>query len=412
MKKASIVNHLVAVCLMMLGYATGAQTMDPVVTSGVPETRGVVADFYAENTTVMKGGIVKFYNLSTGDPTFFKWNIPGASPSLSYSQEPRVLYHTGGVYDVTLFISNLHSQDTLIKHDYITVIDPLAGLPPGWGYQQTITQHAIAVPLAANPRLLEIQIDSGDYIGVFYTDGAGVLKCAGATCWDGQQSVAVTAQGNNPLTPAKDGFGTGEIFTWKIYSQQSQEEHIAKAQYDQILPMKQFFVPNGLSAVLDLYAGVTYELNLPAGWSAISSPVMPWNNQLQELLAPVIDQVEMITDGTDGYAPGHNIATLTHWEPEAYYIKMNADASLPIKGDLIETSTVTIAAGWNFVPILLTESLAVATLLQQHPGKIRIIKEVAGLKMCWPEKNINTLTQLAPGKGYLIFATEGFTMSF
>jgi PKD repeat protein len=412
MKKHAFLKNCLLSAILLVALSAVSQTSTPAYTDATRATRAVVADFYAEDTVVMKGGIVKFRNLSTGDPTFFKWNIPGASPSLSYSQEPRVLYHTGGVYDVTLFVSNLHSQDTLIKHHYITVIDPQAGLPDGWEYQQTITQHAIAVPLVANPRLLEVPIDSGDYIGVFYTDDAGGLKCGGATCWNGTQSTAVTAQGNNPLTPMKDGFGTGEIFTWKIYSQQSQEEHIAKAQYDQILPMKQFFVPNGLSAVLDLYAGVTYELNLPAGWSAISSPVMPWNNQIQDLLAPIIEQVEMITDGTDGYAPGHNIATLTQWESEAYYIKMNADASLPIKGDLIETSTVIIGAGWNFVPILLTEPLAIATLLQQHPGKIRIIKEVAGIKMCWPEKSINTLTQLLPGKGYLIYATEGFAIGF
>jgi hypothetical protein len=208
----------------------------------------------------------------------------------------------------------------------------------------------------------------------------------------------------------KDGFDTGEVFTWKIYSQQRQEEYIAKAQYDQNLPMKHFFVPTGMSAILDLYAGVTYELNLPAGWSAISCPVMPWDNQLQELLAPVIDQVEWITDGTNVFAPGHNLTTLTQWAPEAYLIKMNAAAMLPVKGDLIEAPTVTISPGWNLVPLPVTQTVAINTLLQQYPGKITIIQEVAGLKLCWPEKNINTLTHLLPGKGYRIFATEGFEM--
>jgi hypothetical protein len=64
------------------------------------------------------------------------------------------------------------------------------------------------------------------------------------------------------------------------------------------------------------------------------------------------------------------------------------------------------------MPLPVTEAVAVATLLQQYPGKIKIIQEVAGLKLCWPEKNINTLTQLLPGKGYRIFATEGFAISF
>jgi PKD repeat protein len=413
MKKRSISGHSLLVGLLLLVLAAGGQTILPAVNTPVTSaSREVAADFYADKTSVMKGDIVKFFNLSTGDPTFYQWNIPGATPRLSYSREPRVQYHTGGVYDVTLFISNLHSRDTLIKHNYITVTDPQAGLPPGWAYSQTITQHAIAVPLVANPRMLELPIDSGDYIGVFYTDDTGALKCGGATCWNGTQSAAVTAQGNHPLTPGKEGFDTGEVFTWKIYSQQRQEDHIAKAQYDQILPMKQFFVPNGLSAVLDLYSGVTYELNIPSGWSAISSPVMPWHSQIQEILAPVIDQVEWLTDGTSVYAPGYNITTLTEWEPIAYLIKMNTAATIPVEGDLLEIPTVTITPGWNLVSVPVSGSVVVTTLLQQHPGKIIVIQEVAGMKVCWPEKNINTLTHLLPGKGYRFFANEGFTISF
>jgi PKD repeat protein len=412
MKNRSFLGHGVFIGLLLLVLSVGGQTMVPEATSESSVTRGVEADFYADKTSVMKGDVVKFYNLSTGDPTYYQWNIPGATPRLSYSCEPRVQYHTGGVYDVTLVISNLHSRDTLIKHNYITVTDPQAGLPPGWAYPQTITQHAIALPLVANPRMLEIPIDSGDYIGVFYKDGNGALKCGGATCWNGTESMAIAAQGDHPMTPIKDGFATGEVFTWKIYSQQRQEEHIAKAQYDQILPMKQFFVPNGLSAVLDLYSGVTYELNLPAGWSAISSPVMPWHEQMAEFLAPVIDQVAWLSDGTNVYAPEYNLTSLIAWEPKAYVVKMNEAAILPVKGDLIETPAVAITQGWNLVPVPVNQPVAVTTLLQQHPGKITIIREVADLKMCWPAQNINTLTQLLPGKGYRIFATQAFTMNF
>ncbi|MFP4471717.1 MAG: hypothetical protein ACLFPE_13620, partial [Bacteroidales bacterium] len=68
------------------------------------------------------------------------------------------------------------------------------GLPPGWEYQSNTTNpHGIIVVLDANPRINNIPINPGDYIGAFYTDDFGDLKCGGADVWLGNANIIFPA---------------------------------------------------------------------------------------------------------------------------------------------------------------------------------------------------------------------------
>lgn len=100
------------------------------------------------------------------------------------------------------------------------------GLPPGWEYQTTSGYfHAIQVLLVANPRINDIQILPGDYIGAFYLDNNGVKKCNGAYFWDGNLPIQFLSFKDDNTTPEKDGFAYGELMNYKIYSQTTQKEY-------------------------------------------------------------------------------------------------------------------------------------------------------------------------------------------
>lgn len=82
-----------------------------------------VVDFTASQTLVYKGTAIDFSDLSSGLPNWWKWTFQGGTPSLTFSQNKTVTYNTPGIYDVTLWAKNSYGGDTLVKEDYIIVLD-------------------------------------------------------------------------------------------------------------------------------------------------------------------------------------------------------------------------------------------------------------------------------------------------
>ena len=80
-----------------------------------------IADFFADSTSILFGGIVHFSDNSAGIPTSWSWSFPGGNPSSSILQNPAVTYTTIGVYPVTQRIFNTFGGDSLTKTGYITV---------------------------------------------------------------------------------------------------------------------------------------------------------------------------------------------------------------------------------------------------------------------------------------------------
>jgi len=127
-------------------------------------------------------------------------------------------------------------------------------LPPGWDYVSTSSFHTIAIPLSANPSISGIPISSGDYIGVFFWD-EDTLKCGGAIEWSGIENTAVLAFGDDNLTTIKDGFDSGEVINWKIYSYVYEDEFESEAAYDPAQPNSDgLYYSHGLSVLLSLTA--------------------------------------------------------------------------------------------------------------------------------------------------------------
>ena len=113
----------------------------------------------ANATTVLVGGNVDFTDLSTGFPTYWRWDFEGGSPAATIGQEPSlVVYNTVGTYDVRLIVKNLSGiNDTLIKTNYITVVDslPAAGFDANnttvaVGNSVTYYNHSIGSPISWN----------------------------------------------------------------------------------------------------------------------------------------------------------------------------------------------------------------------------------------------------------------------
>jgi hypothetical protein len=128
------------------------------------------------------------------------------------------------------------------------------GLPPGWDFIPTNSDHVISVRISSNPNINGVPLEAGDYIGVFYYDG-DVQYCGGAAEWNGTSNIAVIAYGDDVTTPEKDGFIQGEAFNWRVFSWPTETEYEAIATYDpSYLQHDGTFYPSGFSALESLDA--------------------------------------------------------------------------------------------------------------------------------------------------------------
>ena len=83
----------------------------------------LIPDFSADHTTICSSGCVTFTDLTTGTPSNWAWYFPGGNPSTSNVSGPvTVCYDSVRNYTVFLVVSNSVSTDTILKPDYIHVV--------------------------------------------------------------------------------------------------------------------------------------------------------------------------------------------------------------------------------------------------------------------------------------------------
>ncbi|MEN8225952.1 MAG: N-acetylmuramoyl-L-alanine amidase [Bacteroidota bacterium] len=63
-----------------------------------------------------------FFDLSANEPTSWTWTFEGGTPQISNEQNPAgIIFEEPGLYDVSLWISNEHGENEIIKEKYIHV---------------------------------------------------------------------------------------------------------------------------------------------------------------------------------------------------------------------------------------------------------------------------------------------------
>jgi len=79
----------------------------------------VIANFSATPLSGCTPLIVRFTDLSTGNPTSWTWDL--GNGTISFLQNPSVLYFTPGKYTIKLVAKNATGADSVVKTDYIEV---------------------------------------------------------------------------------------------------------------------------------------------------------------------------------------------------------------------------------------------------------------------------------------------------
>jgi hypothetical protein len=71
-----------------------------------------------------------------------------------------------------------------------------------------------------------------------------------------------------------------------------------------------------------------------------------------------------------------------------------------------------LPAGWSILPVLSECPVGIEALFGNVNNKLEIIKEIAGNNLFWPANQVFTLTQLHPGKAYLVKTIEEIEVTF
>jgi len=98
------------------GTATAAKQDCVEVTPCVP-----MADFVADPTSMRGKNPIQFSDQSTCDVIGWEWDFESDGKVDSTEQNPQFTYGRNGTYSVTLKVRTPYCEDTVTKHDYVTI---------------------------------------------------------------------------------------------------------------------------------------------------------------------------------------------------------------------------------------------------------------------------------------------------
>jgi PKD repeat protein len=107
-------------------------------TAKIIVTSGPLTDFTANHTNICPLGEVRFTDLSTSNPLNWSWTINPATVTFinstnSNSRNPIVTFNAPGNYTIGLTASNTYGATTLVKNNFITVMNtPAMPIVPGY----------------------------------------------------------------------------------------------------------------------------------------------------------------------------------------------------------------------------------------------------------------------------------------
>lgn len=319
-------------------------------------------------------------------------------PEVGYTYGVQTIYTTG-VSDISFSMPLVH--------------DPNMTCACPWDFTVTGLVHTINIPSSANPNIYGEPLTSGDWIGVFYLDNQGNEVCGGAVKWMVFGRAVLLAYGDDPTTPEKDGFAAGEKFIWRILDCSEYQEYPAGATYDPTMPNQGNFADFGLSKLTSLQVMFCQDYTFTAGWNSISSYMMPFDPAVENLFAPVVDNLVIIRNLTSVYWPEEQINTIGNFDNNSgYVLKMNENTGFEICGSSFAASEVTLEAGWHYLPVLSECSADAMELFGAHLSDIVIIQDLIGVQVFWPAMGVYTLETLEPGRAYKIKVINPFTITF
>jgi len=158
----------------------------------------------------------------------------------------------------------------------------------------------------------------------------------------------------------------------------------------------------------------TQNIDLPTGWSAFSTYIIPENNNIEEIFSTIANDITIIKDGEGNvYWPEFNINSIENITiGSGYQIRMINDQNITISGDLANCGTeLDLSPGWHLIGYLNQNEYDIEEIMASIINELIIIKDDNG-NVYWPEYGLNNIINMSPGKGYYIKVSDDVNLSF
>ena len=418
------------------------------------------ASFAADNTQSCLNGTVHFTDQSTGGASQWQWAFEGGDPATSTEQNPSVTYNTAGTFDVSLTVSDGMENNTLTLTDYITVNEnPTTYAGPdqeSCGY---------------DPVLLSGEADHFSSV-LWSTDGDGVFANSSSTITTytpgpgdvlaGYADLTLTAYPVSPCPEAVSDMmnitiltaptivtqpesqvatqGSGVIFeieaegsqplgyTWFGPAGEIPAADDPQLMLSNVTPddagdyycMVENLCGSATSetATLTVENLLTQTIEIPDGWSGISTWLNPQDPMVADIFADMVQANNLIVfqNYSTLYWPSEGINTVDiqgGWDFQAgYQMKVVGDHQITITGNSPASKSLSYdTPGWYLIPVLNSCGVAPDELFADMIDDVVIIKEVAGVRLYWPGIFQNLFT-LEPGKSYTASFANAVTFTF
>ena len=153
-------------------------------------------------------------------------------------------------------------------------------------------------------------------------------------------------------------------------------------------------------------------IDIAAGWSGLSSWVVPEDDTTTHIFAPIYDDLIILKNLTDVYWPPY-ANNLPYWNTwDGYKIKVENPCQLTFTGDAPEDLSVSLGQGWSLIPVLSSEAVTSTSVFEPLGDNLIIAKGVASPEVYWPAAGFYSLHALQPGKAYMVALDEPAAISY
>lgn len=323
----------------------------------------LIANFTANKRVAFPGENIQFFDASTGNPTLWIWDL-GANNNHN-QKNPITSYESPGVYTITLMASNAYLADTVVKENYITIIEALvadfSATPSEGRIGENIEFHDLS---SGNPTQWEWWLGNGNVV------------------FDENPVIIYETSGLYDIT--------------LIVKNEYSTDTLTKTNYINIIPP--YYSQNIL---------------LKNGWSGISTYIRPALPEIAQVFDSVEDELYFAINEQGIYSPGLNINTINVWDSDkGLTVLMLEEKLLNIQGYDLVNNNLILKQGWSYLPVCSPCSHPVELFGQTIGSSMKLIKEIGSWHIYWPEMGVSTLDSIRPGNMYQIYLHKDVLFSY